>query len=347
MKHPYEGLPDTRYWRRSVGDRHYAALDDLWEPISLSRGDTIATAGSCFAQHIGDALRRNGARWLDAEPAPVRFPSLAEARRWGYGVYSCRYGNVYTVRQLLQLFEEAFGRRVPEERVWKLGDRWVDALRPTIDPVGHDSPDDVLAMREAHLAAVRRMFESANLFVFTLGLTETWASARDGTVYPVAPGVSGGRYDPDRYAFLNMGYIDVRRDLLAFWGGLQEVNPGARMLLTVSPVSLAATASPEHVLLANTYSKSVLRAVAGDVTRGRSRIAYFPSYEMIATHPSRATFYEPNLREVNPFGVETVMRYFLRSVGLSDGGAASTRATDGADGEGFEILCDEEMLDER
>ena len=40
------------------------------------------------------------------------------------------------------------------------------------------------------------------------------------------------------------------------------MNPKARLVLTVSPVPLAATASGSHVLPATIYSKSVLRAAA-------------------------------------------------------------------------------------
>ncbi|WP_428660504.1 GSCFA domain-containing protein [Reyranella sp.] len=42
-------------------------------------------------------------------------------------------------------------------------------------------------------------------------------------------------------------------------------RPGVRFLLTVSPVPLKASASQNHVLAATTYSKSVLRAVAGQL----------------------------------------------------------------------------------
>ena len=40
-------------------------------------------------------------------------------------------------------------------------------------------------------------------------------------------------------------------------------TPKLRILLTVSPVPLTATAGDDHVLLATTYSKSVLRAGRG------------------------------------------------------------------------------------
>ena len=56
-----------------------------------------------------------------------------------------------------------------------------------------------------------------------------------------------------------------------------------------------------------------LRAVAGDSAADLADIAYFPSYEIIASHPSRAMFFNPDLRTVNLAGVDYVMRHFFHA----------------------------------
>ena len=340
MSNPYQSQPDRAYWKRSVGNVHFADLSDLWQPLALRRSDRVATAGSCFAQHIGNNLAKRGARFLDMEPAPVAFASEAEARRWGFGVFSCRYGNIYTSRQLIQLFHEAHGNRIPAERVWEGAGRFFDALRPGIDPVGQDSPEDVLALRETHLAAVRQMFREVDLFVFTMGLTETWEDRKDGTAFPTAPGVIAGNYSPERYAFRNLRYSEILADMREFREALRQVNPGARILLTVSPVPLAATATEDHVLVATSYSKSVLRAVAGDLAADDPGISYFPSYEIISTHPARGMFFEPDLRNVNLFGVDLVMKHFF------SGPLAAEFSGQAQAEEEIDLICDESKLDE-
>ena len=93
-----------------MSNRHVSTLTELFDGMGSLEGATIATAGSCFAQHIGRALRGRGLGYLDLEPPPA-FLTEDEANRLGYGLYSCRYGNIYTVRQLLQLFQEAHGER--------------------------------------------------------------------------------------------------------------------------------------------------------------------------------------------------------------------------------------------
>lgn len=337
---PYKIKPERAFWRASVGSRHYADLADLWEPMPLRKSDRIATAGSCFAQHIGNNLAARGAAFMDMEPAPPVFASSAEARTWGYGVFSCRYGNIYTTRQLIQLFDEAHGNRTPLERVWQKQDRYFDALRVSVDPVGQDSPETVLALRLRHLEAVRRMFAELDVFVFTMGLTEGWENAEDGSMFAVAPGTVAGTYDPERHVFRNLRAAEIRTDMLAFWERLRAVNPGARMLLTVSPVPLAATATDNHVLVATTYSKSVLRAVAGELAEDVADIHYFPSYEIISSHPGRGMFFEPDLRNVNPFGVDFVMTHFFSGMLAAEFREATVR-----DAEDLDLICDEERLD--
>ena len=227
-KNPYKIQPEKAFWRASVGTRHYADMENLWEPMALKRADRVATAGSCFAQHIGNNLARRGAAFMDMEPAPPVFANETEARRWGYGVFSCRYGNIYTSRQLVQLFDEAHGQRIPGERVWEKDGRFFDALRPGLDPVGQESPEDVLQMRNRHLEAVRRMFAELDVFVFTMGLTEGWESVSDGTMFPVAPGTIAGTYRPG-YRLRNLRHHEVSRDMLER-DRLRSVDPAARML---------------------------------------------------------------------------------------------------------------------
>lgn len=341
MTNPYRGRPARSFWRSAVAERHIADLAEMWDQMPLARADKVATAGSCFAQHIGRNLQRRGANYMDCEPAPPVFLDEGEARRFGYGVFSCRYGNVYTARQLLQLAREAFGERHPADLVWQRNDRYFDALRPGIDPVGQADPAAVLAERARHLEAVRTMFETLDVFVFTLGLTEGWESLEDGTMFPTAPGTIAGSFDPARHAFRNLRYGEVLADMEEFWAFLQTVNPGARMLLTVSPVPLVATATGQHVLPATTYSKSVLRAVAGDLAADHEDIFYFPSYELIIGHPSRGMFFQPDLREVNQFGVNLVMTHFFSGPLAREFGAAAD-----APDEELEIICDEDRIAE-
>ena len=344
----YSKQPSKAFWRAAVAEKHFFDLDEIWQPIALKPEESIATAGSCFAQHVGRAIKARGANYLDLEPPPPHFNDVVEAQRHGFGLFSCRYGNIYTSRQLNQLFLEAFGKRRPMEFVWKKGRRFFDALRPSVDPVGHDTYEDVALMRERHLSAVRRMFESVDLFVFTMGLTEGWESKKDGTMYPSIPGAICGEYTESGYAFHNLRFDEIYADMKVFWTSLKRINKQAKLLLTVSPVPLVATATSNHVLPATVYSKSVLRAVAGDLAQDLPDVHYFPSFELISSHPSRGMFFSGNLRDVNSAGVEYVMSHFFRAAPSLAGshGTNAVPKTGQQHSQKYEIICDEEALDQ-
>ena len=129
--HPYSKRPDYALWRRAVADVAPGELDPVVEaPFRFGGREKIATAGSCFAQHIGRYLKSSGCNYLVTEP-PHSFISPQAADALNYGLYTARYGNIYTSRQLLQLFERAYGRFTPKENDWlrtrRAGDRPVSA----------------------------------------------------------------------------------------------------------------------------------------------------------------------------------------------------------------------------
>ncbi|EEW26335.1 GSCFA domain-containing protein [Rhodobacter ferrooxidans] len=316
MASPYENLPARSYWRSGVAER--APLDPgaLYTPrFAVTPRMQVATAGSCFAQHIGRSLRQAGLRVIDAEPLPATVPE-ALAHDHGYGLYSARYGNIYTAAQLLQLWREAEGTHIPQDRVWQRDGRFFDAQRPGVDPRGHASAEAVLRHRAHHLTRVQAAFRAADLLVFTFGLTEAWVHTASGTVFPTAPGTIAGTHDPALYSFRNFNALEVLRDFESFLKALRKVNRRVKLVITVSPVPLTATASGQHVEVATCYSKSVLRAVCGMLVQRHPEIDYFPSYELITSQNSRGAYFEANQRSVSELGVAAAMELFLNGHGL-------------------------------
>ena len=343
-RHPYEGLPDHQFWRLAVEGVPPAEVNPVTGPtIPLSRHDRVATAGSCFAQHISRALAAAGCHFLVTETGAPLTPDAAEQR--GFGVFSARYGNIYSGRQLVQLFDRAYGTFAPRDGAWRRPDgRFVDPFRPRVEPAGFASVAQLEADRNAHLAAVRTLFEELDVFVFTLGLTETWHSREDGAVYPLAPGIAGGAFDPARHAFANASVADVVGDLQRFVAQLRSVNARARVILTVSPVPLAATYEDRHVLVATAYSKAVLRVAADEVCRREPLCEYFPSFEIITGAHVADGYLADDRRSVTERGVAHVMRTFLRRV---TGAASADELVAAVTGElqgARAVLCDEDAI---
>lgn len=352
-RNPYQSLPAHSFWRTAVAEPEMLDIDGLWTPkFALGQDDPILTAGSCFARHIGRTLLELGMNWRDAEPAP---PGLTAAERTArqYGVFSFRTGNIYTAAMLRQWLGWATGADTPGTESWVEDGRHFDPFRPSVEPAGHDSAEAMLAARQVTLAALRGALAEASCLVFTLGLTEAWHERGSGVVYPVCPGTVRGQFDPERHEFRNSTFAQVMQDVLGAVELARSVNPQLRVLLTVSPVPLTATATGGHALTANTYSKSVLRAVAGQLAQEHRHIDYFPAYEIITGVPFRGVFFEPNLREVTREGVEFVMRRFTAALSRQAANQPDPPHTqsgglldpESRPEKGGDLLCDDAVLD--
>ncbi|WP_026224667.1 GSCFA domain-containing protein [Methyloversatilis thermotolerans] len=344
MPHPYTDLPDTAFWSRTAG---VAGFDMTQVPaghdgLVIHATDRIVSAGSCFAQHLARLLPTRGFNYLITEGGPPERQ---------FGVYPARFGNIYTVRQLLQLFERAYGLFVPREHVWRWHDAFVDPFRPNVEPNGFSTLDDLQADRVSHLAAVRRMFEQCDVFVFTLGMTEAWVSDADGAVFPLAPGVHGEPEDGATCHFHNFSVPEMVDDLRRLIGNLRLLNPSVKLVLSVSPVSIAATYEPRHVLVSNSYTKAALRVVADMVTRDDDLASYFPSYECVAGHHTMGRYFQPDMRHITAEGVHDVVEYFTRLYlseapvqGAPAPAAPAPRTSMAERDQWYEVWCDEDML---
>ena len=350
-QNPYSSLPDSAFWRTGAALADPMDIRGLWHPkADIAKTTRIVTAGSCFAQHIGRAFRERGYAWFDAEAAPGT-PEVQKA--FHYGTFSFRTGNIYTTQMLLQWVRWTTGLSPVPDLFWQEGERFFDPFRPAVEPGGFASLSEARASRQATLAAIRQAIRRGQLFVFTLGLTECWRDAETGLEYAVCPGTVAGSFDPDRHRFHNMTYPEVMTALKKAITILRRINRNMRFLLTVSPVPLTATAGGQHVITATTQSKSVLRAVAGEMAAQNDYIDYFPSYEIITSPVYGGRFYAANRRSVEAEGVDHVMRCFFHDLDTAFGrvpAAASPRPAIAPDAEedapdpAAELRCEEEML---
>ncbi|MFM7333913.1 MAG: GSCFA domain-containing protein [Tabrizicola sp.] len=320
MTHPYESLPEDRFWRTAVAERDALGITGLWKPkYAIARRTRIVTAGSCFAQHFSKALVTRRYRWLDFEPGPA-WLTPEQRKDYHYGTFSFRTGNIYTPRMLLQWLTWALTDAVPPDEVWERDGRFYDPFRPGVEPGGFASAEELHASRRDTLRAIAEAVRGSHVFVFTMGLTEGWQDTATGVEYAVCPGTMAGEFDAERHVFVNHGFATLMREMTLALRLMFRANRRLLALLTVSPVPLTATASGQHVLTATSHSKSLLRAVASELVQGQPRVDYFPSYEII-THPAyKGRFFAPNLRSVLPEGVDHVMAQFFRDQAAAFGG---------------------------
>lgn len=340
-KNPYSDLPNSAFWKTGVAQENPYAIEGIYKKkFKIPPKAKIATAGSCFAQHISRHLKKNGYNVLDVEPPPPGLPEN-QHQKFGFSMYSARYGNIYTVRQLLQLAQEVAGEWSPQNYIWEKNGKFYDALRPAVEPEGLDSPEEVAENRQYHVSKVKELFESLDLFIFTLGLTEMWVHKESGTVYPTAPGTLVGDFDEQLYEFQNAKFSDIIKDFNQFQRVLKKIRCGKpfKCLLTVSPVPLTATASGKHILVSTIYSKSTLRSVAGQLSANQAHIDYFPSFEIVTNPKQGPKSFQENLRSVREDIVENVMQHFFaQHVPLSSSSVGNTFLES-------DVQCEESILE--
>lgn len=350
---PYDGLPADFYWKDAFRDPALADIDPQGRvKFQLTSQSKIASAGSCFARRIAEDLRAFGFSYVVEEPGPS-FLDEQTRLAYHYGLYSARYGDVLTALQFEQLLLRALGRFTPQEEYWtNRKGAFLDPFRPLIQPGGFATVDELVEDRRAHLEAVVRAVQTCDVFIFTLGLTEAWVDRRDGAVYPVPPGRGRGVFDPERVGFQNFTSAQTAQAIENAFALLREINSKLRLILTVSPVPLAATYAGPHVLRATIYSKSALRAAAETAYGGHDDIDYFASYEIATANGFRAPFFDETGRSVTEAGVATVMRsFFLNYFGLdrdkltvvAQAAPAETESVEPCDEDAVLTAVDEEL----
>jgi len=339
---PYLGLDEIFFWSSAVAKKNMFDIERLWDPkFKVEKNQKISTFGSCFAQHIGKALVDKGFNFLVTEAAPSGLTEY-NAQKLNYGLFTARTGNIYTISLFQQWINWALSESSPPDEVWEKDNRYIDPFRPTIEPNGFDSVDELYQSREITLEAFKEALVSSNLMVLTLGLTESWINDSDNYEYPICPGTLAGTFEK-HHKFLNQDYTFIKKKLTESIQKIRDINPNINFILTVSPIPLTATMSGNHILSATTESKSILRSVAGNISKKFDFVDYFPSYEIINSTPFRGSFFEPNQRNVNIVGVNHVMKIFFDSLSKKKYGAFEINApfTNAIE---HNRVCEEELL---
>lgn len=338
---PYSNKSGNSFWRTGVanvdlGNETFPLLHQMDLGTNNPR---ISSIGSCFAQHVGKWLNTAGYSFNQSKIEINQVSSFA-------------FGNLYTPKCLLQWFDIA-DKKSSFDRSCAIdsnGNKFFDLLRPSFNPSGFDSKDYLINARTKAALEMIETIAVTDVLIFTLGLTEAWKD-NDNVYYPSCPGVISGAFDDSIYHFYNFSYEEIRADLEEVSTRLKAINPDIKIILTVSPVPLTATATDKHVMIANQHSKSILRTVAGSLCDNSSDFDYFPSYEII-TVPSSGDFrFESNLRSVTPKAVNYVMDHFSSALNPHNESTPTrkeqlkTQTLNVDTTANSEVVCEDEMLE--
>lgn len=258
-------------------------------PCLLDVDSKIAAIGSCFADRVTRALASMG---LDAtlHPAGLQF-------------------NTYSI---LQEFEHLFGPEDPyvEDDLVQVSDkRWVHPFRKSLTGRTREA---ALASQLHIDARADAAYRNADLIVITLGLIELWERVRDGLVAAELPPLR--QFEAGEYRFRVTTTAENLDNLERIRARIRTFSE-APILVTISPVPLAATFRSAPIVVANCESKCGLRAAAADFVAAHDDVHYFHSFELVPQWQGEGPFFMEDGRHISPEGVTFIISEFLEHYG--------------------------------
>ncbi len=174
-----------------------------------------------------------------------------------------------------------------------------------------------LAGRITH--SISRGLSESDILIFTLGLTEVWQHRKTGKYLCQAPTAGLGGVEDNIAVFRQSTFLENYENVRTILDLVFERYPNKKVVISVSPVRLGSTFAKTDVATANTESKSILRAVAGQICREYpDNVLYFPSYEMalmgIGALTGTGSVFEPDGRHIQDSFVEMATNSFMQVI---------------------------------
>jgi hypothetical protein len=260
-----------------------AAIDDLVlngqdaRKIVVAKSDVILTYGSCFAANLRNSLSNRG---FSAESIDIPAGLNNTVALLNYFRWALTGGSIG---------DGAYDRT-------RSG-----AIEKWSDREGH----------HVHLEALKR----TKLLVITLGLSEVWYDRESGDVF--WRGVPEKDYSESRHAFRVLTVEETKENIREMLSLLRLHLADTPIFLTVSPIPLQATFTGQNCVVADTQSKTVIRAAVGE-TLGEiedENVIYWPAFEMIrwlGSHLSYATLHDGDSRHPDKGLVDDIISAFCR-----------------------------------
>ena len=262
----------------------------MFEPLihpefSFTRADSIYAIGSCFARGIESTLVGMDYK---VESFTDRFDDVPMRTK---GTTRLGYMNKYNTWAIRQELQWALDPQQPwsAESLVPIDDgRWVD---PHMNPTLEFADRDEMLRRRIIIQEITQKVTDCRVVVITLGLIEIWRDNQTGLYLNMTPSPEMMRNSPGRFSFEVLDYQQNRANLDAIHQTLTAFGrPDMEIVVTVSPVPLMATFTMRDVVIANTFSKSMLRVAAEEWAVSQPNVHYFPSYEIVMNSPLRRTW---------------------------------------------------------
>jgi hypothetical protein len=277
---------------------------EFFPSFKIDKNDKIFTIGSCFARNIEDYLANLGYNipmksfFVPKEECPnLKRPNgilnkfsptaIFQEINWCDQIYS-EGGNV-TFKNI-----EKFLYICSDELVI---DTNIGCYAPVLKK-------RALKRRQEIYDVFSQIF-SSQVVIMTLGLIEAWYDLEKNIFIQRVPNELM-KNDRQRFKFIRLNYHDCYDYIQKSISLVRKYNPAGNFLITTSPIPLKLTFTNDDVIIANTYSKSVLRAVCGEIVEKNKLVDYFPSFES-ATLTKDWSAYKEDLRQIDDTFIKKIV----------------------------------------
>ena len=235
--------------------------------------------GSCFAENMGSKFSYYKFD-VDVNPCGIIY-------------------NPLSVANVLRLLVE--GKRFEKNDLREVGGKWVSLFHH--GAFSSADPDECLHRINDRLTKATGELRTLDLLVITWGTAWVYRYTRENIVVSNCHKIPSQEFERSR-----LSVEDIVKEYLVLIGRLREINPGLRILFTVSPIRHWKDGA--H---GNQLSKATLLLAIDRLREEIQHVYYFPAYEIVLDELRDYRFYAEDMLHVSGFTVDYIWERFLYS----------------------------------
>lgn len=235
--------------------------------------------GSCFAENMGSKFSYYKFD-VDVNPCGIIY-------------------NPLSVANVLRLIVE--GKQFEKSDLRQVGGKWVSLYHH--GAFSSTDPDECLRRINDRLTKATGELRTLDLLVITWGTAWVYRYTRENIVVSNCHKIPSQEFERSR-----LSVEDIVKEYLVLIGRLREINPGLRILFTVSPIRHWKDGA--H---GNQLSKATLLLAIDRLREELQHVYYFPAYEIVLDELRDYRFYADDMLHMSGFTVDYIWERFLYS----------------------------------
>ena len=247
--------------------------------FSIDYNSRLMMLGSCFAENMGSKFSYYKFD-VDVNPCGIIY-------------------NPLSVANVLRLLVE--GKRFEKNDLREVGGKWVSLFHH--GAFSSADPDECLHRINDRLTKATGELRTLDLLVITWGTAWVYKYIPENIIVSNCHKIPSREFERSR-----LSVEDIVKEYVELIERLREINPGLRILFTVSPIRHWKDGA--H---GNQLSKATLLLAIDRLREEIQHVYYFPAYEIVLDELRDYRFYAEDMLHVSGFTVDYIWERFLYS----------------------------------